>query len=148
MTTDTKPMLIEVMSPHCVECRAMQPDLDAVAEEHRGSVDLIVLDASAEPDRTADLKVFGTPTLIAMQNGTEVARFTGRRSRRELNQLFEAMADGDPGTVNTVSRGDRIVWSVAAVLLAVAGLLSGPSWILVGLSVGLGGFALFRSGGS
>ena len=54
-----RPTLIEVMAPHCVECRAMQPDLDAVAEQHRNSVDLVVLDATRETDRALSLKVKG-----------------------------------------------------------------------------------------
>ena len=28
-TEYVRPTLIEVMTPHCVECRAMKPDLDA-----------------------------------------------------------------------------------------------------------------------
>lgn len=68
----TRPTLIEVMAPHCVECRAMQPDLEAVAEQHVDSVDLIVLDATREPDRATSLRVLGTPTLIAVSEGEEI----------------------------------------------------------------------------
>ena len=109
--TDTQPSLIEVMAPRCVECRAMQPDLDAVAEEYQARVDLVVINAAEEPERAAALGILGTPTLIAMRNGGEVARFTGRRSRSELEDLFEAVADGEAETIPSVNllspRGDR-----------------------------------------
>ena len=146
LTEYTHPTLIEVMAPHCVECRAMQPDLDAVAGAHQGQVDLVVVDATADTARAVALGVRGTPTLIAVKDGVEMARFTGRRSRAELTELFAAVADGSVDTISTVSRSDRLVWSVAGVLLAGAGLLSGPSWILVPIGAGLVGYAALRSG--
>ena len=141
----TRPTLIEIMAPHCVECRAMQPDLDAAAEQHAESVDLVVLDATKEMDRVASLQVLGTPTLIAVNDGVEIARFVGRRSRSELSELFVAVAAGTADAVPASSRGDRTVWAIGGVLLAGAGLLSGPSWILVALGAGLAGFAALRS---
>lgn len=140
----SSPTLIEVMSPHCVECRAMKPDLDAVADQN-AHVDLVVLDATRESERVASLQVKGTPTLIAVKDGIELARFTGRRSRAELTELFAAVADGDLTTVSSTSRGDRVVWATAGVLLAVAGLLSGPSWAIVAVGFALGGSAWLRS---
>lgn len=140
----TRPTLIEVKAPHCVECRAMQPDIDAVAEEHSGQVDLVILDAATDGDRIAPLGVLGTPTLIAVNNGVEVARFTGRRSRRELTDLFEKVAEGDAGSVSAMSRQDRLVWTVAGVLLTVVGLAIGPSWIMVGIGPLMALYALVR----
>jgi hypothetical protein len=123
----------------------MQPDLDAVAHQHSGIVDLVVLDATKETEQVADLKVRGTPTLIAVKDGAELARFTGRRSRAELSELFAAVADGDTGTLSRTSRSDRVVWATAGVLLAGAGLLAGPSWPLMILGTSLLGFALLRT---
>ena len=145
LATYTRPTLIEVMTPHCVECRAMQPDLDAVAGEHRGSVDLVVLDATKQRDLVASLRVLGTPTLIAVNDGVEVARVTGRRSRSELADLFGAVAQGRPEAVETTSRGDRVVWALGGVMLATAGLFCGPSWILVGVGLALAGYSALRS---
>jgi thioredoxin-like negative regulator of GroEL len=145
LATFTRPTLIEVMTPHCVECRAMQPDLDAVAEEYEDSVDLVVLDATKETDLVASLRVLGTPTLIAVSEGVEMARFAGRRSRSELAELFSAVAAGEADSVASIGRGDRIVWAVGGALLATAGLLSGPSWILVAAGAALAGYAALRS---
>ena len=140
----SNPTLIEVMSPHCVECRVMKPDLDAVAGEH-AHVDLVVLDATREFERVASLNVRGTPTLIAVKDGIELARFTGRRSRAELTELFAAVAGGDPSTISRTSRTDRVVWETAGAVLAVVGLLSGPAWALVVAGGALGAFAWLGS---
>lgn len=141
LTTFEQPTLIEVMAPHCVECRAMQPDLDAVAGEFKDRVDLVVLDATEQTADAAALGVMGTPTLIAVGSGQEIARFVGRRSQSELRELFTAVADGDADSVAKASRSDRIVWSVAGVLLGVGGLLAGPAWFLVAIGVALVGYA-------
>lgn len=133
----TKPTLIEVKAQHCVECRAMQPDLDAVAAEKRGVVDLVVLDASEEPQQVAALNVLGTPTLIAVRYGVEVARFVGRRSRTELTEVFDAVATGDVESIESTSRGDQVARTVAGAALGVVGLATGPLWILVGLGLAL-----------
>ena len=148
LTAHTRPTLIEVMAPHCVECRAMQPDLDAVAADYQGLVDLEVMDATREGERVAGLKVFGTPTFIAVNDGTEIARVTGRRSRSELQDLFTAVAAGDTTAVQSRSRDDRAVRTIAGVLLLVAGVAMGPSWVLIGIGAGLAGYANFPSGRS
>lgn len=122
----------------------MQPDLDAVADEYHNTVDLVVINAAEEPERAAALEVLGTPTLIAMRNGVEVARFTGRRSKTELRELFVAVADGNADSISLMSGSDRLVWTVATVLLTAVGLAIGPSWIMVALGVGLGSYALVR----
>lgn len=121
----------------------MQPDLDAVAGEF-DAVDLVVLDATRDTAAVADLRVLGTPTLIAVRDGVELARFTGRRTRTELRALFDSVATGDPAGIAKMSSSDRIVWSVAGAALAGAGLLMGPAWPLVAIGVGLFGYAIIR----
>ena len=140
LSTLTGPTLVQVVAPHCAECRAMQPDLDAVAGEF-GSVDLVVVDATERPDVTRELRVLGTPTLIAVRNGQELARFTGRRTRNELREMFSAVAAGDPGSLPRFGRGDRTVWTVAGAAMAVAGLAMGPAWPLVAIGAAVAGYA-------
>ena len=135
-----KPTLIEVTAPHCVECRAMQPDIDTVANEH-DDVDLVVIDATSESERVAALRVLGTPTLIAVCDGVEVARFTGRRTRNELRELFAAVSSGDPASLPVMAKGDRIVWSVAGVALAGVAVAMGPAWWLVAIGLLAAGYA-------
>jgi len=118
----------------------MQPALDAVAMEHE-DVDLVVVDATQEPDLAAELRVLGTPTVIAVRDGVEVTRFTGRRTRAELSELFSALSSGEAVSVSRLGRGDRVVWSVAGVALAGVGLAIGPAWWLVAVGAGVAAFA-------
>jgi len=99
----------------------MKPDLDAVAEGF-DTVDLVVIDAAADPEAAKALRVFGSPTLIAVRDGVELARFTGRRTRAELENLFQETAAGDPATLARTSHSDRVVGTVAGVGVAGVGL--------------------------
>ena len=141
LTTFEQPTLIEVMAPHCAECRAMQPDLDAVAGEFDDRVDLVVLDATVRTEEAAGLRVMGTPTLIAVKSAKEVARFSGRRTKSELRELFAAIAEGDVASISKRSSSDRTVWTVAGALLAAVGVVTGPSWFLLAIGLGLVGYA-------
>jgi thioredoxin-like negative regulator of GroEL len=124
----------------------MQPDLDAAAGENTG-VDLVVIDASLDPERIAALNVLGTPTLIAVRDGVEVARFVGRRTRSELRELLSAVSSGDLAAVPTTAKGDRIVRSVAGAAVVAVGLALGPAWWLVAIgALGAGYANMPRSG--
>ena len=130
LTSYKRPTLVEVVTPYCGECRAMKPDLDVVAAEF-DDVDLVVVDATKEPEFSGELRVLGTPTLIVVRGGTEIARFIGRRTKSELREIFAEVAAGDPTTIAKTSGGDRLVGTVAGVGLAAVGLLLGPAWPLV-----------------
>jgi len=118
----------------------MQPDLDAAAKEH-ADVDLVVVDATQNPEFTAEMRVLGTPTVIAVRDGAEIARFTGRRTRSELSEVFAALSSGEEVYVSRLGKGDRLVWSVAGLALAGVGLAMGPAWWLVAVGAGVIGYA-------
>lgn len=125
----TRPTILEVWAPTCVECKAMQSDLSEVAEVFSGRVDLKMINAVEEFETVRGLGVRATPTLIGVREGKEVFRIVGRRSRTDLRELFEAVDEG--GRVARVNRQDVLVRLAAGSVLFVAGLTSGPVWPLV-----------------
>ncbi len=141
------PRLIEVWAPSCSSCRAMRPDLEAVSAEFEGRVAVEYLDASSDPGRAAALGVASTPTMIVLDGDVERSRVVGRRSRDELFTLFSSIAGG--GTVrNGPARADVAIRLVAGFALAGIGLVSGPTWVLVGVGiviVSIGLLPLLRS---
>lgn len=129
------PVVIEIWSPTCVECRAMQSDLDAVAADYSDRVDLQLVNAYDGLETVRTLGVKGTPTLIGVRAGEEVFRMIGRRSRSELEALFEVVASGEGAP--EVGNGDLWLRLGAGVVLVGAGLGSGPVWelVLIGVSI-------------
>lgn len=126
-----QPTIIEVWAPSCVECRAMQSDIDFAVAEFAGLVRLASVNAASEPELARSLGAMATPTLIGVSAGNEVFRVVGRRTRSELQELFRAVAAGEAAP--EVGRQDRILRAGAGLSLVIFGALSGPVWPLVGI---------------
>lgn len=124
-----RPTIVEVWAPSCVECRAINPDLQSVARTYSEDVELVMVNAAEDIETARNLKVMGTPTLIGARGGKELFRFTGRRTRSELEGLFSAVAAGDAAHLGD-GRNLTLRLGVAGVLASL-GLSSGPTWALV-----------------
>ena len=134
------PTLIEVWAPSCSSCRAIEKDLLEVAEAHREEVVLHRLDASSDLVRARELGVLGTPSFVGVRDGHEVFRRTGRLSRSDIEDMFEALAND--GRVEPRRLGTESLLALAAgAVLVVAGMATGPS-----LPLAIIGGALMASG--
>ena len=134
------PTVIDISAPQCAACRAMRPDVEAVAAAFAGRIDHVRLDASTDFDAVRRLGVMGTPTLIGVRDGDVLFRVTGRRSRDEFTELFGAVEAGvEPARMSRTDTGIRIGGGVA---LAIAGLLAGPAWPLLVGGVAMAGYGL------
>ena len=131
LTSLIRPTVIEIWAPGCGDCRAMQPHIDAVAEKYRSSVDLVMIDASTDPETVRALGVWGTPTLIGVSAGKQVFRHTGRRAAPELENLFLSLANGT--APSRVTRSDLLARTLGGMVLIGLGLSTGPIWPLVGV---------------
>lgn len=120
------PILLEVWAPRCASCQAMETDLVASADAHP-DIRLVRVDAGAEPETAASLRVLGTPTVIGIVDGAEVFRRTGRMTRTEIDQAFESLA-GD--TTPPVATTDGWLRVLAGATLIVAGFFVELSWPL------------------
>ena len=124
------PTVLEIWSPKCVDCKAMQPDLDAIAHEYRDRVHLELVNANDELETVRGLGVRSTPTLIGLRNDEELFRVVGRRTRSELERLFESVASGDDGP--HVGLQDAMLRLLAGAALLALGFFNGPAWPVLG----------------
>ena len=138
-----RPTMVEVWAPGCSACKAMEPDIRSVSEAHSDQVDLVTVNAVEHRDTARDLGVRGTPTLIGLRNGEEMFRLTGRRSRVELEKLFESLATGDKIQAGSIGFGDLIIRGTAGLALVGVGLVAGPAWPLVAVGVLIALYGLF-----
>lgn len=124
------PTLVEVWAPTCSACKAMEPDMREVSARYAGTVRFERIDAAADPHAVAGLGVLGTPTLIGYVDGDEVYRATGRRTRPELEAVFDDLAAG-AAPRSGPSRSDLVLrFGAGAVLIAVGALVTG-AWPLM-----------------
>lgn len=141
-----EPRIVEVWAPSCMECRAMEGDLQAVATEFVGRVSLEKVNAAADPDAVKQLGAMATPTLIGFAGGVELFRTIGRRSRSELTAAFTAAEAGQQA--RGLGRHDRILRVAAGASLAAIGALAGPAWPLLIVGAGIIGWGLASANGT
>ena len=137
---DTEPRIVEVWAPSCIECRAMESDLQEVAAEFAGRVRLEKVNAAADLAAAQELRAMATPTLIGFVDGAESFRMVGRRSRAELTAIFASAADGQPA--RGVGSQDRILRIAAGAAVATVGAFAGPAWPLLAVGLGIAAWGL------
>jgi thioredoxin 1 len=86
------PVLVDFWAPWCPPCRAIGPEIDAVAESMVGKAKILKLDVDQEPDVEARYGVKTIPTLIIFKDGQPVDQINGAVSRsvitRKLNEYL------------------------------------------------------------
>ena len=146
---DTRATVIDVWAPWCSPCRAMGPLIDRAAAQ-ADNVALDRINADEDPERVRQLGVRAVPTLIAVRNEEEIARLTGAQSEAAIEALF-ALAAGNPtAELSRTTATDRAVRSVAAAVLVLVGMLTGPAvpLIVIGIIVGATALPFRREGAS
>jgi thiol:disulfide interchange protein len=110
---DGRPTLVEFYADWCEACRAMAPAMETIEQQHRGELDVVLLNVDnprwqPEIDR---FEVNGIPQLELFDaKGAAIGRSLGARSRPELEALSHALIAQTPlpslpgvGTLSAIS---------------------------------------------
>ncbi|MFM7652543.1 MAG: thioredoxin domain-containing protein [Vulcanococcus sp.] len=96
---DGRPTLVEFYADWCEACRAMAPAMETIEQQHRGQLDVVLLNVDnprwqPEIDR---YEVNGIPQLeLFNAAGTAIGRSLGARSAPELEALSSALIAQTP----------------------------------------------------
>lgn len=88
-------VLVDFGAERCAPCRAMEPLLEALADEYRGRVAIYALDCDREPAVAASFQVRSMPTLVLLRDGREVGRVVGARPRAFVAGVLDRALAGD-----------------------------------------------------
>jgi len=124
-----KPVVVDFWAPWCAPCRKDKPVLERLAGEYRDSVDFWPINSDQNQELLQELKIYGIPTVLLVQDGEIVGRFTGVQREDAYRRMFEALSKGDslPTPISPVDRFLRLGVGSAAVLFA---LQTSTWWLL------------------
>ena len=120
---DGRPTLVEFYADWCEACRAMAPAMETIEQQHRGQLDVVLLNVDnprwqPEIDR---YEVNGIPQLELFDAaGTAIGRSLGARSAPELEALSGALIAQTPlpdlpgvGSLSTLTAGPALTTATA-----------------------------------
>ncbi len=81
--------LIDFWANWCPPCKAMTPIVEEVAKELGGKIEVVKIDVDREQGKAEKYEIFSIPTFVLEEEGKEVDRLTGARSKREFKDWVE-----------------------------------------------------------
>jgi thioredoxin 1 len=127
----SNPVVVDFWAPWCGPCRMVKPTLEKLAQEYDGRVDFWEINADESQDLLRTLKVYGIPTLIAYENGSEKVRYVGAKPANVLKSLFESLSTGIAPQPNQLSTRDRVLRLILGTTILGMGWNLHYNWLLL-----------------
>jgi thioredoxin len=84
------PVVVDFWAPWCGPCRAVEPVLQALADEHGGRVRFVKLDIDANLQTASRYEVLSIPTAILFEGGEVRETVVGARPRSYYEQAWSS----------------------------------------------------------
>lgn len=82
------PVLVDFWAPWCGPCRAIAPELEAVAAQMGGRVKIAKVNVDQEPELAEEFGVQSIPNLILFRGGRAVRQMIGFVDRKRLAEAL------------------------------------------------------------
>jgi thioredoxin 1 len=87
------PLIVEFWAQWCPPCKTMAPILQALADENKGRLRFVRINADEHPDLGRRYEVVSVPTFLVFTDGELRRRMVGARSRaRFLEEIHDAIS--------------------------------------------------------
>jgi thioredoxin 1 len=83
----TEPVLVDFGATWCGPCRALEPTIEAVANEVKGRAKVVKMDIDESPETAKRYGIRGAPTLVVFRDGKEAKRHVGVTSKERVLAL-------------------------------------------------------------
>ena len=85
------PVLVDFWAPWCPPCRAIGPEVDAVAEVMEGRAKVLKLDVDEEPEIESRYGVRSIPTLLFFKGGQVAGQIVGAVPRGVIAEKLHTL---------------------------------------------------------
>lgn len=89
VSASKKPVLIDFYAPWCAPCREFAPQLEKIAEEQHGKVQVAKVNVDFESTLVKKLSIRAIPTMVLFKDGKEVNRFVGTVPTKDVTAALE-----------------------------------------------------------
>jgi len=83
------PVLVDFWAEWCAPCKAMVPDLEAIAREYAGRVRVGKLNVEENDQVPFEYGITAMPTLIVLKEGKVVDQRVGKLGKAQLAKLLD-----------------------------------------------------------
>ncbi len=90
-------VLLDFWQASCAPCRALEPRLAQLADQHPGTFDGYRIDVDADPETVDAFDVMSIPTVVLLRDGHEVARLDGLIRPDDLQAMLADATSHAPG---------------------------------------------------
>lgn len=84
------PVLVDFWATWCGPCKAIAPELEALAAETDGKLKVVKVDVDANNDLAAQYGIRSIPTLLLFKNGEHVDTHIGLASKQDLLNFVQS----------------------------------------------------------
>ena len=85
----TTPVLVDFWAPWCAPCRAITPDVEALAQAYSGKIKVCKMNIDENPQTPTNYSVRGIPTLLIFKGGRVVDQIVGRVPKAKLEEMLK-----------------------------------------------------------
>jgi len=71
-------------APHCAPCRSFKPVMESLQTE----MSITFVDVDSSPQTAQQYNVRSVPTTVVLNNGMEIGRVIGARTKEEIRSLY------------------------------------------------------------
>jgi thioredoxin 1 len=82
------PVLVDFSAVWCGPCRAIEPHVEAIANELQGKAKVVKVDVDEHSDVASKYGIMSIPALLVFKNGQEVDRLVGAAPKDRIHSLI------------------------------------------------------------